>query len=409
MLSCQAHQFSLDRSIHYLNCAYMSPLPISVEEAGIKGILGKRNPHLVSTSDFFGTAGSVRSLFAQLINAPEASSISLLPAVSYGIAVAAKNVPVQPGQNIVMVHEQFPSNVYTWTKLAADRQLSVRMVAPDSFTPDAHTSNASASNASASNATTSKTTNKSVAWTNAILESIDSDTAIVALPTVHWTDGTLLDLVKIGQRTREVGAYLIVDGTQSVGALPFDVGLVRPDALIVAGYKWMMGPYSCGVAYWGERLLGGEPLEENWINRLNSENFAGLVDYEERYQPGAVRFDVGEKSNFILLPMLEAALQLLLEWKPFRVQTYLSELVSPWVQQIRDLGFELADESSRGAHLFGIMLPAKMDPMKLKSDLDSKSVSVSVRGKAIRVAPHVYNDHEDMAAFVDALKHSIAK
>ena len=107
--------------------------------------------------------------------------------------------------------------------------------------------------------------------------------------------------------------------------------------------------------------------------------------------------------------MLEAALQLLLEWKPSRVQTYLSELVRPWVQPIRDLGFVLDDESSRGAHLFGIKLPSGMDPTKLKEDLDSKSVSVSVRGKAIRVAPHVYNDHEDLAAFVDALKNSIAQ
>ncbi|NQV72276.1 aminotransferase class V-fold PLP-dependent enzyme [bacterium] len=389
MLSCQAHRFSLDRSIHYLNCAYMSPLPIPVEEAGIKGILGKRNPHLVSTSDFFETASSVRSLFADLVSAHDASSISILPAVSYGTAIAAKNVTVRPGQNIVLVHEQFPSNVYVWTKLAAERQLTVRIATPA---------------LSASGAT-----NKSVAWTHAVLESIDSDTAVVALPTVHWTDGTLLDLVKIGQRAREVGAYLIVDGTQSVGALPFDIRLIQPDALIVAGYKWMMGPYSCGLAYWGERLIGGQPLEENWINRLNSENFASLVDYEERYQPGAVRFDVGEKSNFILLPMLEAALQLLLEWKPARVQTYLSELVRPWVQPIRDLGFVLDDESSRGAHLFGIKLPSGMDPMKLKEDLDSKSVSVSVRGKAIRVAPHVYNDHDDLAAFVDALKNSIAK
>ena len=389
MLSCQAHRFSLDPSIHYLNCAYMSPLPISVEEAGIKGILGKRNPHRVSTSDFFETAGSVRALFANLVTAPAASSISILPAVSYGTAIAAKNVSVRPGQNIVLVHEQFPSNVYVWTKLAAERHLNVRIAAPALSAPGA--------------------TNKSVAWTDAVLESIDSDTAVVALPTVHWTDGTQLDLVKIEQRAREVGAYLIIDGTQSVGALPFDIGLIQPDALIVAGYKWMMGPYSCGLAYWGERLIGGQPLEENWINRLNSENFAGLVDYEEQYQPGAVRFDVGEKSNFVLLPMLEAALQLLLEWKPSRVQTYLSELVRPWVQPIRDLGFVLDDESSRRAHLFGIKLPSGMDPTKLKEDLDSKSVSVSVRGKAIRVAPHVYNDHEDLAAFVDALKNSIAQ
>jgi selenocysteine lyase/cysteine desulfurase len=110
----------------------------------------------------------------------------------------------------------------------------------------------------------------------------------------------------------------VVDGTQSVGALPFDVRRVRPDALIVASYKWMMGPYSLGLAYYGERFDGGVPLEETWMGRKGSEDFSALVDYVDDYQPGALRYDVGERSNFALMPMLTAALELLLAWKPRR-------------------------------------------------------------------------------------------
>jgi selenocysteine lyase/cysteine desulfurase len=384
MLTCQSDSFSLDPAVHYLNCAYMSPLPLRVEEAGIRAIRAKRNPALIQQSDFFSGPQSVKRLFAQLIGAENASSISLLPSVSYGIATAAKNVPVRKGQNIVLLHEQFPSNVYTWQRVASDARVAIRTVKLPS-----------------------SGTNRSRAWTDAILEQIDSDTAVVAMPIVHWTDGTLFDVAAIGRKAHKFGAALILDGTQSVGALPFDVQEVRPDALIVGGYKWLMGPYSCGLAYWGDRFANGVPLEENWINRLGSENFAGLVDYQAGYELGATRFDVGEKSNFALLPMLNEALCMLLEWGPQNIQNYLSNLLQPWEDSSRNLGFQLGPSSSRGSHLFGLHLPPNLDVERVKNALISKSVSVSVRGKAIRVAPHVYNTSEDMQALVDALEVSL--
>jgi selenocysteine lyase/cysteine desulfurase len=362
----------------------MSALPLRVEEARIRAIRAKRNPALVQQSDFFSGPQSVKRLFAQLIGAENASSISLLPSVSYGIATAAKNVPVRKGQNIVLLHEQFPSNVYTWQRVASDARVAIRTVKLPS-----------------------SGTNRSRAWTDAILEQIDSDTAVVAMPIVHWTDGTLFDVAAIGRKAHKFGAALILDGTQSVGALPFDVQEVRPDALIVGGYKWLMGPYSCGLAYWGDRFANGVPLEENWINRLGSENFAGLVDYQAGYELGATRFDVGEKSNFALLPMLNEALCMLLEWGPQNIQNYLSNLLQPWEDSSRNLGFQLGPSSSRGSHLFGLHLPPNLDVERVKNALISKSVSVSVRGKAIRVAPHVYNTSEDMQALVDALEVSL--
>ena len=87
------------------------------------------------------------------------------------------------------------------------------------------------------------------------------------------------------QRTHEVGAQLVIDGTQSVGALPINVQELQPDALICAGYKWLMGPYSIALAYYGPYFDQGEPLEEGWINRYGSEDFTNLVQYQDRYQP----------------------------------------------------------------------------------------------------------------------------
>jgi selenocysteine lyase/cysteine desulfurase len=383
MIPCQKSAFSLDPGVHYLNCAYMSPLSKRVEAAGIEAFKGKRSPVNILPDDFFRGPARVKQLFARLVHAPEPEQVALFPSVSYGIASMARNVPVQPGQNLVMLHEQFPSNVYTWMRLAEERAATIRAVkAP-----------APASGQSVARA-----------WNEAILEAIDEQTAAVALPVVHWADGTLFDMQAIRRRTDQVGAALVIDGTQSVGALPFSVADIRPDALIVAGYKWLFGPYSCALGWIGPRFLDGIPLEENWINRLGSEHFAGLVDYEPSYQPGAARFDVGEKSNFFLLPMLEAALQQILEWTPEGIQAYCERLMAPFEEPIRRAGYALAAPQDRGHHLFGLRMPEKGSPEAVRKALWDRHVSVSVRGTAIRIAPHVYNDEADVAALVDALE-----
>ncbi|MEQ9007935.1 MAG: aminotransferase, partial [Ekhidna sp.] len=109
--------------------------------------------------------------------------------------------------------------------------------------------------------------------------------------------------------------------------LPYSVKEIRPDALICAGYKWLMGPYSIGLAYYGAAFDGGEPIEENWINRLNSEDFSNLVNYQPEYQEMALRYEVGEHSNFILVPMLHQAIRQILNWQPDNIQVYTQELL----------------------------------------------------------------------------------
>jgi selenocysteine lyase/cysteine desulfurase len=383
-LECQRAAFSLPPDVHYLNCAFMSPLPKAVEEAGIRGMLRKRNPAVMDPSHFFEESNEVRRRFAALVNAPDARSVAILPAVSYGIGVAAANTPVGSGQNIVLLHEQFPGNVYPWRRLAAENDAEIRMVGPGD------------------------SEQRGRAWNERILEAIDASTAVVSLAPVHWTDGTVFDLAAIGARAREVGAAFVIDGTQSVGALPFDVRELEPDALIAAGYKWMLGPYSLGVGYFGPRYLEGRPLEETWIGREGSEDFKNLVDYQDAYQPGAVRFDVGERSNFILVPMFLEALELLLEWGPARIQAYTAALSRELLEEAGALGYRVEEEAYRVGHIFGIRMPGQLEMDSLRQALQREGVSTSLRGSALRVSPQVYNDPEDVNALVRALRSALA-
>lgn len=379
-LDCRRESFSLPEDLHYLNCAYVSPLPRATEEAILAGLRKKRVPTEIGPDDFFRDSDRIRKLFAHLVNASDPTRIALLPAASYGVAVAAANLSLAEGQNLVLTHEQFPGNVYAWRRLARESGAEIRTVAP----PDG--------------------TRRARGWNRRILEAIDGDTGVVTLAHVHWTDGTLFDLKAIGERAREVGAALVVDGTQSVGALPFDLQELRPDALVVAAYKWLLGPYSLAVGYFGPRFDDGVPLEETWIARKGSRDFQNLVDYQDAYQPGAIRYDVGERSNFALNPGLVASLELVLEWTPEGIQEYDRRLTEPLVREARELGFRVEEEGGRAHHLFGLRMPEGVDLERTKAELEAAGVVASLRGTALRVSPHVYNDEADVEALLRVMR-----
>jgi selenocysteine lyase/cysteine desulfurase len=377
-LTCQRDAFDLPAELHYLNGAYMSPLSKAVSAAGHEGITRKSVPTRITPANFFSEVNTLKGLFAEVVNAP-AERIALIPAVSYGVATAVNNLHLQAGQRVVLLHEQFPSNVYAWRNLRGRGVIIDTVAAPDSH-------------------------QRGQDWNEAILEAITPDTAAVALGHVHWADGTLYDLGRISQKARAVGAALIVDGTQSVGALPFDVAEIQPDALICAGYKWLMGPYGLGYAYYGERFADGVPLEDNWIARAGSEDFSGLVNYQDAYADGATRFDVGEKSNPILLPMMLAALREVLKRQPARIQAYCQHLTEQPLSQLEADGYHLEHPYYRAHHLFGIRLPQHIALNALKDALHASNISVSVRGDAVRVSPNVYNDTDDVTALVNVLR-----
>src|ERR687894_890163 len=266
--------FEIPEDIVYLNCAYMSPQLRPAREVGEKAVSRKSRPWEITPDDFFEEAEETRALFARLVGG-DTDGVAIIPSVSYGISVAAANVPVREGQKIVILEDQFPSNVYPWRELA-ERSGARLVTLPRPEDLD---------------------------WGRALLAEIDADTAVVAVPNCHWTDGSLVALASVGESAREAGAALVVDAIQSLGAYPFDVLEVRPDFLVAASYKWLLGPYGVGYMYVGEGDREGKPIEHNWINRRGSEDFSRLVEYRDGFQPGARRYDVGERSDFVLLPM----------------------------------------------------------------------------------------------------------
>ena len=366
MLACQRDLFEIPEDVVYLNCAYMSPFLRSVRAMGEKAVARKSQPWNIHARDFFEEAETLRQLFAQLIGA-DADGIALVPAASYGISVAAANLPLEKQQRIVLLEDQFPSNVYQWQEVASRSGAIVDTIERP----------------------------QDGDWTRAVLQHIDDQTRIVAIPNCHWTDGSIVDLQRVGVRTREVGAALVVDATQSLGAYPLNVTDVQADFLVSAAYKWLLGPYSLGFLYVAPQHRQGTPIEFPWINREGSEDFAQLVNYRSTFQPGARRFDVGERSNFILLPMAIVALQQILQWGVLVIDITLRELTTQIEHEAMNLGFQTVAAHHRVGHMIGLRHPSGL-PVHLAEELTKKNVFVSIRGQSIRVSPYLYNTLGDI-------------
>ena len=369
--------FEVPDDVAYLNCAYMSPQLRSVRGVGEEAVGRKSRPWEITHGDFFVGPEEARILFARLVRG-DAEGVAIIPSASYGLAVAAANVRVGAGESIVVLEEQFPSNVYPWRDLAKRAGAELVTVAR----PTDHD------------------------WTAAVLEHIDGRCAVVAVPNCHWTDGSLLDLVRVGEAAREAGAALVVDATQSLGAHPLYVPEIRPDFLVSAAYKWMLGPYSLGFMYVGEGYREGVPLEQTWLGREGSEDFASLVEYTDAYAPGARRYDVGERSNFVGLPMAMEAMRQILEWGVENVAETLSGLTGLVEAEATRRGMRTVPAERRVGHMIGLGLNPGA-PKDLAARLADEGVFVSVRGSSLRVSPHVYNTERDVEKLFDALARSL--
>jgi selenocysteine lyase/cysteine desulfurase len=382
MLPNQKEKFAIPDHINYLNGAFMSPLLNDIVTIGEQAVRQKLSPWEITVDDFFANTRNIRIAYAKLINNPQPQRVVIIPSVSYGIANVTNNIDLAGG-TIVVTGGQFPSNVYPWFELAKRDDGAVNIVEPPETSA-----------------------NRGELWNEKILQAINDSTKVVAISHIHWADGTRFDLQAIRRKTWQHDALLIVDGTQSVGALPFDIQEFKPDALICAGYKWLLGPYGIGVAYYGEAFDGGQPIEENWINRKGSEDFAALVDYEEEYEAGSLRYGMGEQSNFILAPMFLQAIQQLLEWQPENIQHYCKAITKEPIARLRDLGFWVEEDNFRSSHLFGVR-HNNLNITHLKEQLEAANIYVSVRGDAIRVAPYVHNTTENMLQLVGVLESAI--
>jgi selenocysteine lyase/cysteine desulfurase len=369
----QRQLFSIPEGVTYLNCANMAPFLHKVEEAGVRAIEQRRHPWTISADQWFEPAEEVRGLFAQIIGA-EKDHVALIPSASYGLAIAQRNMNLRPGQAIVILDQQYPSNVYAWRELAIQSGAVINTVKREA----------------------------GESWAEAIVRTIDERTGLVAIPNCHWTDGSFVDLEHVSKKARSMGAKLVIDASQSLGAYPLDVRKIQPDFMVTVGYKWLLGPYNLGYLYAAPAYHSdGIPIEWSWMVKAGSDDFTRLVDYTEDYKVGARRFDAGEFASFIHLPMAKAALKQILTWGVENIQESLTVLTDAIVDRVRKLGLE-ATPGQRVGHMVGVR-PPQVAIASMQKELAENKIYISLRGSNVRIAPHLYNDMGDVRRLLERL------
>jgi len=386
MLTNQKSIFDLDPSIHYMNGAAYSPLPKDSIEAGVEALLRKgTKPFVFSKYHHFDAPDKLRAQFAQLINGTDAGRVAIIPAVSYGIATVAKNlhrIKDKSKTEIILIADDFPNNYLTFKKVADELNWSIKTIETPSDNEK----------------------DLGLAWNEALLAAISPKTACVIGAFVHWTKGVLFDVERIGAACKAADALFVVDGSQGIGVVPFDVVKCHCDALITTGYKWTMGTYGVCLAYYGDFFDDGDPIEESWMNRLHSDNFAKLTDYQDEYRPLAQRYNQGEFSNFVGVAVFENSLRQINAWGVENIQAYIQNLTAAPITELERLGFGLLAPSHRAPHLLSITLPAHIDAEQLALALKKERIYISLRGAGIRVSTHIYTTKADWEKLITVLK-----
>ena len=372
-LGSQRDLFDVPEAVAYFNTANMSPLLHAVRDAGRAGLARRGAPWLVAAADWFEDVERLRGCYSSILGT-DADGVALIPATSYGLAVAAANLAATSDDHVVVLAQEYPSNYYTWRRFCLRTGAELVAVQRE----------------------------RGATWTDAVLAQLSERTRVLAVPNVHWTDGSLLDLQTVVPAARRLGAVVAIDASQSLGAMPLDVARLRPDFVVSVGYKWLLGPFGVGCLYVDERYRDGEPLEENWINRAGSDDFATLVDYTDEYRPGARRFDVGERTNFGLVPMAIAAAEQLLDWTILEVAASLQAVTDQIADHAASVGLVTPRADQRGPHMLGIELPPGVASATARQLIDD-GVIASVRGRSLRIAPHLHTTQDDVDRLVSLL------
>lgn len=370
--------FNIDDNISYLNSAYMGLLPKSSVEKGNIGFESKSKAWQIQWNDFYDKPESTRQLFSKLINADN-DSVFFVPSASYGFSVFANNFKLDHRKTILLLDEEFPSNVWIWKELAKKQNGNLKFIQRP-YDDD---------------------------WTSAILSNLNSDTSLVSVPNCHWTDGGLIDLELLSKELRDKNIALAIDGTQSVGAMPIDIEKIKPDFMVVSGYKWCLGPYSLGLAYIDSKYHKGEPIEYNWLSKFSipeDNNLPNMTVYDEFDYENARKFDFGQRGNFHLIPALESSLKLITNIGPENIYKHVDILNEEIIKNTSDMGITNISRNFRAKHYLGLRFEKDI-PNNFIDNLAKENVFISARGKkSIRVTPHIWNNFNDIEKFINGLK-----
>jgi selenocysteine lyase/cysteine desulfurase len=363
----------------YLNFAAHAAIPRVALNAVQASVAAKRRPHIVDDRSFFFVAANLRQTLATLIGASQ-DDIALTTGAGAGLATIAYALKWSAGDEVIIAGGEFPAHYATWKPMEAREGIKVQITHPqDQFIQSGD-----------------------------LIAAMTPQTRVISVSHVRFDDGSILDASSLAAACKRNGTLLVLDVSQSCGAIPMDVRSLGADFIVCAGYKYLLSPWGTGFL-WAKPenadLLRPGPY--NWLSQ-DVETFAHLNYVDPRPARTLSRWDAAQASSIynFNLTVMEASARFVLNATPALIHDHNQSLINYFFERLPD-GYRLASprQASRRGVFGCIEVGSRGDTESLYQTLRDERFVVALREGKIRVAPHLLNSTQDM----DRLLVSLAK
>lgn len=357
----------------YLNSAAVSPIPTTTGEAVGRQLADVALHGSAHYQDWVDTKNRARALVADMLRV-RSDQVAFVRNTSDGFASIANGLSWRTGDNIVSFEREFPANFYPWRRIRDEYGVELRLCPERDGRIDM----------------------------DEMVALIDADTKIVAISAVQYASGYRADLERLGRAARAVDALFCVDIIQGFGAMPFDLPAQFVDAACGASHKWLCSPEGCGIIYLSDRARDRiKPTLVGWISVETPWDFE---DREQAFKSTALAWESGTGCAALFYG-LEASLKLLHEAGTGNIATYLNGLSDQLCDRLGGKNYDVISsrEPRERSQIVCIKHRDGITPNQIAARLESEGVIVSPRGDRLRIAPHFYNNEEDLEKLIECL------
>jgi selenocysteine lyase/cysteine desulfurase len=365
--------FPAAKKYAYLNSAAVAPLPTIAIEAVSRQLRDVSENGSANFSDWIATKNRARETVARMLRVkPE--QIAFMRNTSDGFATVANGLKWKKGDNIVTFAKEFPANFYAWRRVRDVFGVELRLCPESNGRVDL----------------------------DEFINLIDENTRLVSISAVQYGSGFRTDLEQIGEAARKVDALFAVDIIQAFGAAPLDLEAQKIDIAAGASHKWLCSPEGCGILFLSNRARERiEPTLVGWISVANAWNFE---DYEQDFKPNALAWETGTGTASLFYG-LEQSAKLLFDTGAERIESYLEELTDYLCELLTGKNYEIVSSRANGekSQIVCIKNNDGLTPVDIANHLQKENIIVSPRGDRVRIAPHFFNNREDIERLAENL------
>lgn len=365
--------FPATRKYCYLNSAAVAPLPTVAVEAVIAQLKDVSENGTLNFPDWVNTKTRARELTAEMLNV-RSEQIAFMRNTSDGFSTVANGLEWSEGENIVSFEREFPANFYAWRRIRDLFGVELRLCPERDGRIDL----------------------------DEFISLIDANTRLVSISAVQFASGFKADLERIGKAAQENDALFAVDIIQGFGAMPFDLPSQFVDIAAGASHKWLCAPEGCGILYLSDEAR--ERIQPTLVGWISVEEPWDFEDSEQKFKSNALAWESGT-GNSSLFYGLEQSLKLLRQTSLKNIENYLEELSDYLCERLAGKNYDIVSSRAKGekSQIVCVRHRGDLTSNEIAKHLERENVIVSPRGDRLRIAPHFFNNHEDIERLVENL------